>query len=123
MKIFDYFYIKKIMGWGIIIPQIDFVFQRKFRLTDIYLNRITKDDLESKLEESNEMISWYKEQLIALGANSAATIRSEDGDYDENIVDFSVRRVNNIFDDLKSEVIQNYLIQRALEQYDTIISD
>lgn len=123
MKIFDYFYIKKIMGWGIIIPQIDFVFQRKFRLTDIYLNRITKDDLESKLEESNEMISWYKEQLIALGANSAATIRSEDGDYDENIIDFSVRRVNNIFDELKSEVIQNYLIQRALEQYDTIISD
>lgn len=111
------------MGWGIIIPQIDFVFQRKFRLTDIYLNRITKDDLESKLEESNEMISWYKEQLIALGANSAATIRSEDGDYDENIIDFSVRRVNNIFDELKSEVIQNYLIQRALEQYDTIISD
>ena len=114
LKKFNYIPIKNIMGWGIIIPKFDFTLKHKFRLKDLYLNRITKTELEVKLEESDYMIQYYKERLIALAANTSPSIKTEDGEYEENIVDFSTREVRSIFDDLQSEIIQNFLISEYL---------
>jgi len=111
------------MGWGIIIPKFDFKLKHKFRLKDLYLSKISKSELENKLEESNDTIQWYKERLIALAANTAPTIKDEHGEYEENIVDYAQREVRDLFDGLQDEIITNFLIQESINQYDEIISD
>lgn len=125
LKKFNYIVPKRIniMGWGIIIPKFDFTLKHKFRLKDLYLSKISKSELEDKLEESNDMIQWYKERLIALAANTTPTIKDEHGEYEESIVDYAQREVRNLFDDLQEEIVKNFLIRESIEQYDEIISD
>ena len=55
------------MAWGLIIPEV-------------YLNRVHKDELESKIEESNSYIQSMKEEMIALMAATPRDIKGEDGE-------------------------------------------
>ena len=97
------------MGWGLII-------------NNVYLNRVTKDRLETVVEESEEMIKYCKEKLLAMACYTHPTVKNEEGQ-EENIMDYSVSEINQIFEELGSEIVKLHLASIAIENPEDVTED
>lgn len=88
------------MGWGI-------------EVNGLYLSRVRKDDLPNKLQENNDLIQMYRDELIALAAYQGATYN--DGESECSIIDHAVRRVPEILEGLQEAYCQNMMIQHLID--------
>ena len=100
------------MGWGLTIK-------------DVFLSKITKKDLESKLEDNKSLIRMYEGDLIALASYTHPTIKNGDfSDGEEiSIVEYMPMKIREIMDSLEEIHGENRLIYIALSDLDNIVDD
>lgn len=90
------------MGWGIVIP-------------DVYLSRVTKSELPTKLEEAKDSITYCKNKILALMAATPREIK----DCEDNPIqweDHVVFELNEIFEFLAESLVHEYLYSMALDR-------
>lgn len=90
-------------------------------IKEVYLSRIHKSDLESKLEDNLSLINMYQGELIALGAYTHPTILDEDRQEQVSVVEYVPLKVRQIMEELDELYSQNHLIRVALDNLEDVI--
>jgi hypothetical protein len=97
------------MGCGIII-------------TDIYISGASKDRLESKVEDLEELVIVVRNELIALAASNSYPVFYEDGTPRE-WSDYVSMKTKELMDSLVDYEYDLRMYRYALENIDDIIDD
>lgn len=77
------------MGWGISAK------------VEVYLSRITKDELESKIEENESLISMYEKEIIMLAASNPREVAADDSIKEGTIVEDLRIKLDQIFEEYR----------------------
>jgi hypothetical protein len=94
------------MSWGL-------------NIKNVFLPRVTKTELESKLEENNDLLSYYEKQLIAMAVYLRPNIINDEGEK-INIIDYCTNRIPDILESYREKAEENRLIKEALKDIDEI---
>lgn len=92
------------MGWGLII-------------NNVYLNKVTKEQLPELKEECKEDILKIKERLMILAASSPRMVEEMDW------TDYVQREVSNLVEELSELVVKQHLSEIALDNPEDVTSD
>jgi len=94
------------MGWGVQLT------------TDIYVSRVRKDEVKSKIEENDSLIEMFeKEILMLVSANPREVVSDESRQYGDVVQDLRIR-TDEIFEAYKECIRENQLLSIVLEEID-----
>jgi uncharacterized protein YcnI len=82
------------MGWGISAK------------VEVYLSRVTKNDLESKIEENESLISMYEKEITMLVASNPREVAADDSIKEGTIIEDLRIKLDEIFEGYR-ECLQN----------------
>ena len=97
------------MGWGLIIK-------------DVYVNRVRKDQLPDKIEETKEMIEHLEDGIKALAFGQPRDVQSEGGQFTP-WEDYAPPALRDILDGLKDMYIKQYLYELAADDLNEVEED
>lgn len=101
------------MGWGINIKKVIFPFKRKITIKNLFLSRVTKDELEDKLRDTNNTLEYIKKRLVSIASNTSESITQEDGTK-ISVIDYSLTEIQSLLNDYEESVIESFLIEQCL---------
>jgi hypothetical protein len=97
------------MGWGLIVK-------------DVYLSRVTKSELPTRIQELEDYIEYCKKKLFALMIASPRTIR----DIENNPIEWEdhvIFEMNDLWEDLEESISKLNLYRIALQDLDSVEED
>jgi hypothetical protein len=94
------------MGWGVQVT------------TDIYVSRVRKDDVQTKIEENEELIKMFEKELFMLVSANPREIASDESREHGDIVQELRLKVDELLQAYKECLIENKLLQIVLEDID-----
>ena len=99
------------MSWGI---QLD---------TCIYVPRVSKNEIESKIKENEEIIISYEKQIMMYASSTPKDIIPDnDMTKDSGGVIFEIKNeLDQIFEAYKESMCENVLLKIMLEEIDKVI--
>lgn len=81
------------MGWGTI-------------LKEVYINRVSPNEVEIRMEEEESLITMYRDDLMMLAAATPREVN--DGDSVETWEDYASRRVGEAINGLMESAVKRY---------------
>lgn len=94
------------MTWGVQIT------------TDIFVPRVRKEDLESKIQENEELIAMHEKELAMLISASPREVVSDNARIDGSVAEELRMKLNEILESYRECVRENCLMQIVLEEID-----
>lgn len=94
------------MGWGVQVT------------TEVYASRVTKDRVESTIEENNDLINMFEKELMMLVSSNPRDIVSEDARNDGSVVEELRIKVDQILESYKESISQNARLQIIFDEID-----
>jgi enterochelin esterase-like enzyme len=92
------------MGWGLEVP--------------MYLSRVTKDGLQVAKEESEDMIKFFKNQIIAAVAYTQPTV--SEGEDSWSLIEYASMKIPEILDEMIEEGVKLSMIKVAIDNIDEV---
>lgn len=97
------------MSWGLIIK-------------DVYLPRIHKTELSSRIEELEDLTKYFRDKLLALAVATPRQIKDAEGnpiEWENHII----FEINNMWEELEETIKTKYLCYIALNDLDNVEED
>jgi len=94
------------MTWGVQIT------------TDIFVPRVRKEELESKIQENDELIAMHEKEIVMFAAANPRDVVSEDAKTDGDVVNELRIKLNEILESYRECIRENCLMQIVLEEID-----
>ena len=94
------------MSWGVQIT------------TDIFVPRVRKEELESKIQENEDLIAMHEKELSMLISASPREVVSEDARTDGSVIEELRIKLNEILESYRECIRENCLMQIVLEEID-----
>jgi hypothetical protein len=92
------------MGWGVQLT------------TDVYVSRVTKDRVETTIEENDNLIKMLEKELFMLVSSNPREIASEEARNDGSIIEELRIKVDEILESYRDCVNQNARLQIIFEE-------
>ena len=96
------------MGWGTTVQ--------------VYLNRITPDEMEDKIEDAEHSLQWARERLLVLAASTPRTVLDEHGN-PWNWEEYIQSEIGDIMETIEEEAAIRFVCQQAIEWPGSIVPD
>ena len=94
------------MGWGVQLT------------TDVYVSRVTKDRVETTIEDNNNLIQMFERELAMLVSANPRDIVSKEAKGDGSVVEELRIKVDQILESYKDCISQNARLQIIFEEID-----
>lgn len=92
------------MGWGLEVP--------------MYLSRVTKDELQGAKEDSEDMLKFFRNQIIAAVAYSSPTVVDDDNVW--SLMEYAAMKIPGILDEMIDEGVKLAMIKSAIDNIDEV---
>jgi hypothetical protein len=94
------------MGWGV-------------NIKNVYLNKVTKGNLEAELNEAESMVKFYRDKILTLMAATPRVIKDVE-DNPTEWEDHIMFEMNDMWEDLEHYIIREYLCKVALNDLEEV---
>lgn len=95
------------MGWGLEVP--------------MYLSRVTKNELPSAQKDAENIVQFFKNQIIAAVAYSNPIVK--DGDEEWNLIEYASIKIPGILEEMIDEAVRLAMINAAINDLDNVTVD
>ncbi len=96
------------MGWGTTVQ--------------VYLSRITPDEMETKIEDADHLIRWAKDKLLMLAAATPRTVLDGEGS-PYNWEEYIHGEIGEIMDILEEDIPIRFVCSQAVEWPGAIVTE
>lgn len=94
------------MGWGVQVT------------SDVYVPGVTKDGIDSKMEENEELIAIFGKELAMLASSNPKDVVSEGAKKDGDVISELRTRIDEILESFRGCVRENCLLQIVKDDID-----
>jgi len=94
------------MGWGVQVT------------TDVYVSRVSKDGVDAKIEENNDLIAMFEKELAMLAASTPRDVVSEETRNGGDVISELRIRIDEILEGYRDCIRENCLLQIIKEDID-----